>query len=104
MPERAIDRSDVNKDELRDFSRHPRYPDLLGAFEAIKCPIDWEATENITSNDGSTFDGYEYDREIEKRMNRLRRNDRVIDDRAEKKFERNDHFTSDTIQSNPWDV
>ena len=102
VPERAIDRSDVNKDELRDFSRHPRYPDLLGAFEAIKCPIDWEATENITSNDGSTFDGYEYDREIEKRMNRLRRNDRVIDDRAEKKFERNDHFTSDTIQSNHW--
>ena len=39
-----------------------------GAFEAIKCPIDWEATENITSNDGSTFDGYEYDREIEKRI------------------------------------
>jgi len=100
VPERAIDPSDVNKDELRDFSRHPRYPDLLGAFEAIKCPIDWEATENITSNDGSTFDVCEYDREIKKRMNRLRRNDRVIDDRAEKKFERNDHFTSDTIKSN----
>ena len=103
MPERAIDPSDVNKDELQDFSAlTPRNPYLLGAFEAIKCPIDWEATENITSNDGSTFDGYEYDIEIEKRMNRLRRNDRVIDDRAEKKFERNDHFTSDTIKSNPW--
>ena len=90
VPERALVRDKM----ARRFSEKP------GVFEAIKCPIDWEATENITSNDGSAFDVYDYDR-IDRMIDQIKGTDRVIDDRAEKKFERNDHFTSDSIKSNP---
>ena len=89
VPERAIVRDKMAR----------RYSEKPGVFEAIKCPIDWEATENITSNDGSTFDVYDYDRS-DRMIDQIKGTDRVIDDRAEKKFERNDHFKSDTIKSN----
>ena len=98
--ERAVE-PNIKEDKSREYFRAPQTAERPGALEAIKCPIDWEASENITSNDGSAFDAYEYegsDRMIEQ----FERTDRIIDDRAEKKFERNDHFTSDSIEANTW--
>ena len=100
VPERAVE-PNIKEDKSREYFRAPQTAERPGALEAIKCPIDWEASENITSNDGSAFDAYEYegsDRMIEQ----FERTDRIIDDRAEKKFERNDHFTSDSIEANTW--
>ena len=100
VPERAVE-PNIKEDKSRKYFRAPQTAERPGALEAIKCPIDWEASENITSNDGSAFDAYEYegsDRMIEQ----FERTDRIIDDRAEKKFERNDHFTSDSIEANTW--
>ena len=98
VPERAVE-PNINEDKSREYFRAPQTAERPGALEAIKCPIDWEASENITSNDGSAFDAYEYEGS-DRMIKQFERTDRIIDDRAEKKFERNDHFTSDSIEAN----
>ena len=100
VPERAVE-PNINEDKSREYFRAPQTAERPGALEAIKCPIDWEASENITSNDGSAVDAYEYEGS-DRMIKQFERTDRIIDDRAEKKFERNDHFTSDSIEANTW--
>ena len=100
VPERAVE-PNINEDKSREYFRAPQTAERPGALEAIKCPIDWEASENITSNDGSAFDAYGYEGS-DRMIKQFERTDRIIDDRAEKKFERNDHFTSDSIEANTW--